>query len=80
MADLRQLLPDIIDLFKEHTPSYDLEFSVHAPFNDLNLASLNPKLRELAVRYIKTTIELAAELAGERDPVADLHLVEHDER
>jgi sugar phosphate isomerase/epimerase len=62
VADLRQLLPDIIDEFKEHSPSYNLDFSVHAPFNDLNLASLNPKLRVQAINYVKESIRLASDL------------------
>ena len=62
VADLNQLLPVIADEFKQYTPSYDMEFSVHAPFNDLNIASLNPKLRKLAIRYIKDTIKTAEEL------------------
>jgi sugar phosphate isomerase/epimerase len=62
VADLNQLLPDIADEFKQYLPSYDIEISVHAPFNDLNLASLNPRLREIAISYIKQTIDIAEDL------------------
>ena len=62
VADLKQLLPDIANEFKLQTPSYDLGYSVHAPFNDLNLAALNHELREIAIDYIKRTISTAAEL------------------
>ena len=62
VADLKQLLPLIVDDFKQLTPSYDLEFSIHAPFNDLNIASLNPELRKLAIGYIKDAIKIADDL------------------
>ncbi len=62
VADLKQLLPDIAAEFKQYTSSYDIEFSAHAPFNDLNLAALNPNLRALAIKYIKETIKIADEL------------------
>jgi sugar phosphate isomerase/epimerase len=62
VADLKQLLPLIVDDFKQLTPSYDLEYSIHAPFNDLNIASLNPELRKLALRYIKDAIKIADDL------------------
>jgi sugar phosphate isomerase/epimerase len=62
VADLNQLLPDIAADFKQTTPSYDLKFSVHAPFNDLNLAALNPELRAIALDYVKKSIAMANEL------------------
>ena len=65
VADIKQLLPDIVDDFKAYMPSYDLSISVHAPFNDINLASLNPKIREMAVGYLKSTIATADTLGLE---------------
>lgn len=62
VADLKQLLPVIVDDFKQLTPSYEMEYSVHAPFNDLNIASLNPELRKIAIQYIKDAIRIADEL------------------
>lgn len=62
VADIKQLLPLIVDDFKQLTPSYDLEFSIHAPFNDLNIASLNPELRRLALRYVEDAIKFADDL------------------
>ena len=62
IADLDQLLPTIINEFKQSIPSYDIEISIHAPFNDLNIAALNPKLRSIAIDYIKKTIIAANEL------------------
>jgi sugar phosphate isomerase/epimerase len=62
VADLEQLLPEIKSKFLELTPSYDLEYSVHAPFNDLNIAALNPELRGIAVNYLKRSIQTSVEL------------------
>jgi sugar phosphate isomerase/epimerase len=62
VADLNQLLPDIAEQYREYAPSYDIEVSVHAPFNDLNIAALNPELQEMAIQYIKNTIRIAAKL------------------
>jgi len=62
VADLKQLLPDIKEEFKKTMPSYNLDISVHAPFNDLNIAALNLQLRTLAIDYIKETITTADKL------------------
>jgi sugar phosphate isomerase/epimerase len=62
VADLQQLLPNIAAEFKQHAPSYDLTYNIHAPFNDLNLAALNPKLRSIAISYIKDSLITADEL------------------
>lgn len=56
-ADLNNLLPDIYNEIKQAIPSYDIEFSIHAPFNDLNIASLNPFIRNTALNYLKDTIK-----------------------
>jgi len=74
VADLNQLLPNIAEEFKQVTPSYDLEYSIHAPFNDLNLAALNPKLCKLAFEYIKKTIIVAADLGIELITIHPGHL------
>ncbi|MBI0584822.1 MAG: sugar phosphate isomerase/epimerase [Methanomassiliicoccus sp.] len=52
--DLREIEREFLDL----TPSYDLEFSAHAPMSDINIGSLNPRMREAALR------ELIAGLGG----------------
>jgi sugar phosphate isomerase/epimerase len=62
VADLQQLLPDIKTKFQELSLSYDLEYSIHAPFNDLNIAALNPELRGIAIDYLKRSIQTAYEL------------------
>ncbi len=62
VADLKQLLPKIAPEVKQFMQSYDIDVSIHAPFNDLNLGALNLDLRILAIKYIKDTIETAANL------------------
>ncbi|MEM2944013.1 MAG: sugar phosphate isomerase/epimerase family protein [Methanomassiliicoccales archaeon] len=48
----RHFLPSIEKQFLEVAPSYPLQFSAHAPLSDVNIGSLNPRLREAAVREI----------------------------
>lgn len=42
--------------------SYDMRFSVHAPFSDLNLASLNPRIRKSAIDQVREAIQISSEL------------------
>lgn len=44
---------------RELAESYDLSFVVHAPFSDLNIASLNEGIREASLSQIFKSIELA---------------------
>ncbi|UCH88047.1 MAG: sugar phosphate isomerase/epimerase [Thermoplasmata archaeon] len=62
LADLEQLLPDIRESFEALAPSFDLKFAVHAPFNDLNIASFNPKIRKISLDTIKESMTVAHEL------------------
>lgn len=41
--------------------SYSFDLSLHAPFSDLNIASLNPSIREESVHQIKSAIRRAAD-------------------
>ena len=45
--------------------SYNLKYSVHAPFMDLNIASLQQKSRINSIEQIKTSIDLANEINAE---------------
>jgi len=42
--------------------SYSLELSVHAPFADLNIASMNPGIREESLRQLAHAMECASSL------------------
>ncbi|MCQ2085926.1 MAG: sugar phosphate isomerase/epimerase [archaeon] len=44
------------------TKSFNLKYSLHAPISDINIASLNERIREDSVLEIISTIELATQL------------------
>ncbi len=46
---------ELIDLIN----SYDLKYTVHSPFIDINLASLNPAMADFSVSEINRSIDLA---------------------
>jgi sugar phosphate isomerase/epimerase len=58
----RHFLPSIRKELESSLPSYDLECSVHAPLSDVNIGSLNPRMREAAMREILVTIECTGAL------------------
>ncbi|MBQ9160676.1 MAG: sugar phosphate isomerase/epimerase [Methanobrevibacter sp.] len=45
--------------------SYNLKYSIHAPFMDVNIASLQKKSRLSSIEQIKTSIDLANEIDAE---------------
>jgi len=49
---------------KETVECLDLETSIHAPFSDLNIASLNEGVLELSINKIEKAIEAAAYLGA----------------
>jgi sugar phosphate isomerase/epimerase len=64
IAEGRQSLDEeMISLIEYATSSYDLEISVHAPFSDLNIASLNEPIWEESLRQISAAIEGLASYA-----------------
>jgi len=50
---------------KEMIESYSLGVSIHAPFSDLNIASLNDIIREDSLQQIKYAMEIAHKLEAE---------------
>ncbi|MFP4169507.1 MAG: sugar phosphate isomerase/epimerase family protein [Methanomassiliicoccales archaeon] len=52
MGEGRHLLPGVEERFHEAAPSFDLEFSAHAPMSDVNIGSLNPDVRREAVDQV----------------------------
>ncbi len=52
MSEGKHSIPDIEEQFKELAPSYDLKFSVHGPLGDVNIGSLNPRMRRAAVKEV----------------------------
>ena len=61
-AEAEHRLPSIESRFRDLLPSYKLSYSVHAPISDINIASLNERIREDSILEILTTAESAAAL------------------
>ncbi len=61
-AEAEHRLPSIESRFMELLPSYNLSYSIHAPISDINIASLNERIREDSIIEILTTAETAANL------------------
>ena len=54
-----------VSLLSELKRSYDLTYTMHAPFCSVNLASINPKLRNASLYEILNSITYASELGCE---------------
>jgi sugar phosphate isomerase/epimerase len=52
---------DVRSIFREMASARDLKFQIHAPFSDVNLASVNERFREQAVCVMAETIACAAD-------------------
>ena len=59
-----QLNPKNVKYLMELKNTYDVDIVVHAPFSDLNPASMNSKVRKLTIQCITEAIEGAFELDG----------------
>ena len=59
----KRLNPPTLSLVKHAVLSCGLEVSIHAPFSDLNIASVNQPIWLETLRQIKDTIALAADYA-----------------
>ncbi|MFQ6051176.1 MAG: sugar phosphate isomerase/epimerase family protein [Candidatus Hydrothermarchaeota archaeon] len=54
-----------IKKIKEFRNSFDLDLKIHAPFSDLNIASLNEKIREETLKQILSSIECSCEIKAD---------------
>ena len=61
-AEAEHRLPSIEARFRDLLPSYKLSYSIHAPISDINIGSLNERIREDSILEILTTAETAANL------------------
>ncbi len=59
VAEGRHFLRDIVEDFLRLTPSYDLQYSVHAPLSDVNIGGINPRLRQASLNEVLECLELA---------------------
>lgn len=62
IAEGLHAMPNIEDDIRKAQDSYNIRFTVHAPFSDLNIASLNPKIRESSVAQILEAIRICSDL------------------
>jgi sugar phosphate isomerase/epimerase len=62
IAEGMHSMPDIADDIQKAQDSHDIDFTVHAPFSDLNIASLNPRIRENSLEQITEAIRISSEL------------------
>ncbi len=62
LAEDNCALPEAQARLEELLPSYDVALQVHAPFSDLNPASVNPAARRLSLRVLEDTIGSAGAL------------------
>lgn len=56
-----ETLPQVKDILA----SYDLIYTVHSPFSDINISSLNKNIRKESIRQIKYCIFAVHEIGGE---------------
>jgi sugar phosphate isomerase/epimerase len=68
--NLRGFSDDFIQDLKNSLRTSSLEPMIHAPFIDVNLASLNPYIREASVKAVIKSLELAARLGAR---IVDVH-------
>lgn len=62
IAEGMHYFPDIRDELAGLKDSYDVKLAVHAPFSDLNCASLNTRARDEALRQVTETMAIASAL------------------
>ena len=58
----KHFLPSIEGQFLDATSSFDLQVSAHAPLSDINIGSLNPRIREASVREVTNGLSSASKL------------------
>jgi sugar phosphate isomerase/epimerase len=62
VAEGRHFLPDLERDFRDVTSPFDLKFSAHCPLSDINLGSLNPRMRDASVREIVNAISSSSRM------------------
>jgi len=61
-AEGEHYLPYVLKRFAAVAPSYDMKYSIHAPISDMNIASLNERMREASTLEMMATMEQAIEI------------------
>jgi sugar phosphate isomerase/epimerase len=55
----RHLLSNLVYQFLDESSCYDLQFSAHAPLSDINIGSLNERVRETSLREVVNALKAA---------------------
>ncbi|MDR3282186.1 MAG: sugar phosphate isomerase/epimerase [Candidatus Methanoplasma sp.] len=64
-SEAKHAIGGFLERFLEKKDSYDMSYSVHAPICEVNIASLNERMREAAVIDIVVTMEVAAAMGAQ---------------
>jgi len=59
VGECEHFLPEVEKRFHDTTSCYDMSLSAHAPMSDINIGSLNPRAREVAVSELIRGMEAA---------------------
>lgn len=65
LTESEPYLINIIQRFNAIANSYDLSYSIHAPIFDVNIASINEKMRQESVVQISSTLRFATQMGIE---------------
>lgn len=66
VAEGKHSLPSLTKEFQDISQSYDLEYTVHVPFSDINIASLSRAVRLASVTEVAECMRRGAELGISR--------------
>lgn len=66
VAEGRHNMQLISKEFEDVSSSYDLKYSVHLPFSDVNISSLNRTIRAASINEVASGIRMGAELGMKR--------------
>ncbi len=59
VAEGKHAIPLIREIFPVLSETHDIEFQIHAPLSDINIASVNPRIRELSIYQIEEVLAFA---------------------
>jgi len=62
IGEYKHFLPDIKNIVIELLPSYNIKLQLHLPFSDINLASVIPRARKLALDLVLDSIAAGSEI------------------
>jgi len=64
-AGLHALSPSRVEVLLEIKEAHGLEYSVHAPYTDVNIAAEDPRVREAILGRLEASIRYASDLGAE---------------